>query len=244
MKAITLLALTICQGPKVASFAPSPATPSSRREDSSLHASRRAFLSTSAAASAALTVLPQASNAGIDVSQLKGLQVEGDTTGAASRLRQIESINGPQPDDSKDIAFEKLPSGASYREYREGKGDATVADGSKIAAEMTIRCQSFATANEPGGVKYFSTKRDTDFNELAWTVGDGSFPPELEEAMKGMHKGGVRRIELPSTVVFAARNNKQLPLPSDGNKDGKRVFDRLFKTDATLLFEVLVTRIK
>lgn len=207
-----------------------------------MHASRRAFLSTSAAAGAVL--LPQVSNAGIDVSQLKSLPVEGDTTGAASRLRQIESVNGPQPDDEKDIAFEKLPSGASYREYREGKGDVTVKDGSKIAAEMTIRCESFATANEPGGVKYFSTKTDTDFNELAWTVGDGSLPPELEEGMKGMHKGGVRRIELPSTAVFAARNNKQLPLPSDGNKDGKRVFDRLFKTDATLMFEVLVSRVK
>jgi len=242
MKTTTLLALVICQGPQVASFAPSPPLPSLRREGSSLHASRRAFLSTSAAAGAVL--LPQVSNAGIDVSQLKSLPVEGDTTGAASRLRQIESVNGPQPDDEKDIAFEKLPSGASYREYREGKGDATVKDGSKIAAEMTIRCESFATANEPGGVKYFSTKTDTDFNELAWTVGDGSLPPELEEGMKGMHKGGVRRIELPSTAVFAARNNKQLPLPSDGNKDGKRVFDRLFKTDATLMFEVLVSRVK
>jgi len=58
----------------------------------------------------------------------------------------------------------------------------------------------------------------------------------------GMHRNGLRRIELPSTMVFSARNENQLPLPT--TKDGKRVFDRLFKTDATLLFEVLVTRIK
>ena len=103
---------------------------------------------------------------GIDVSALKALPVEGDTTGAASRLQQIESVNGPQPDDEKDIAFEKLPSGASYRQYREGKGDAEVKEGSKVAIECTIRCQSFATANEPGGLKYFSTKTDTEFNEL------------------------------------------------------------------------------
>ena len=145
---------------------------------------------------------------------------------------------------SKDIAFEKLPSGASYREYREGKGDAVVGNGSKVAVEMSIRCLSFATANEPGGLRYFSTKEDTEFNELAWTIGSKEFPPELEEAMMGMHKGGLRRIELPSTVVFAARKNQQLPLPSEKNKDGKRRFENLFKTDATLLFEVLVTRIK
>jgi hypothetical protein len=172
------------------------------------------------------------------------MKVEGDTTGAASRLRQLDAANGPQPDDSKDIAFDVLPSGASFREYREGKGDATVQQGSKVAVEMTIRGKSFATADEPGGRKYFSTKTDTEFNELAWTVGKGEFPPELEECMVGMRKGAVRRIELPSTAVFAAQKNNQLPAPSEKNKDSKRVYDRLFKTDATSLFEVLVTRVK
>mmetsp|Transcript_11526 Transcript_11526/g.24570 ORF Transcript_11526/g.24570 Transcript_11526/m.24570 type:complete len:274 (-) Transcript_11526:331-1152(-) len=194
------------------------------------------------ATTAALSSTP--AYAGIDPSALKALPVEGDTTGITTRLRQIESVNGPRPEDSKDIAFEVLPSGASYREYREGKGEATIAPGSKVAAEMTIRAKSFATANEPGGVKYFSTKTDTDFNELAWTVGSGELPPALEECMMGMRKNSIRRIELPSTLVFAARNANQLPVPVEGNKDGKRVYDRLFKTDATLLFEVLVTRIK
>ena len=60
--------------------------------------------------------------------------------------------------------------------------------------------------------------------------------------MMGMHRNGLRRIVLPSTQVFAARDGNQLPLPT--TKDGKRVYDRLFKTDATLLFEVLVTRVR
>lgn len=122
------------------------------------------------------------------------------------------------------------------------KKKTAIQNGSKIAAEMTIRCQSFSTANEPGGVKYFSTKTDTEFNEIAWTVGSGELPAGLEEAMMGMHRNGLRRIVLPSTAVFSARNDNQLPLPT--TKDGKRVYDRLFKTDATLLFEVLVTRVK
>ena len=107
---------------------------------------------------------------------------------------------------------------------------------------MTIRCKSFATANEPGGLKYFSTKEDTEFNELAWTVGSGQLPEGLEEAMMGMHKNALRRIEIPSTQAFTAKKLDQLPLPT--TKDGKRRFENLFKTDATLLFEVLVTRIK
>ena len=59
-----------------------------------------------------------------------------------------------------------------------------------------------------------------------------------------MKKGSVRRIEVPTQYVYAAKKADQLPLPSDKNKDGKRRFDSMFKTDATLIFEVLVTRVK
>ena len=107
---------------------------------------------------------------------------------------------------------------------------------------MTIRCKSFATATEPGGLKYYSTKDDTDFNELAWTVGSGAASPALEEGMMGMHKNALRRIEIPSTAAFAARKANQLPQAT--TKDGQRRYENLFKTDATLLLEVLVTRIK
>ena len=111
-----------------------------------------------------------------------------------------------------------------------------------MAVEMTIRCKSFSTANDPGGIKYFSTKEDTDFNELAFKVGSGEILSGLEEGMMGMRKGALRRIEVPSKMVFAAKKANQLPLPT--TKDGKRRFENLFKTDATLIFEVLVTRIK
>lgn len=121
-------------------------------------------------------------------------------------------------------------------------GTTEIQNGSKIAVEMSIRCQAFSTAKEPGGLKYFTTQADTEFNELAWTVGAGELPPGLEEAMMGMHRNGLRRIILPSTQVFAARKDNQLPLPT--TKDGKRLFERLFKTEASLLFEVLVTRVK
>jgi len=208
---------------------------------------RRSFVgSLFAGAAAAIattgTVLPTSpANAGIDPSLLRNYGVEGDASGIATRLRQIEEVQRPASD-TVNKEYEKLPSGVEYREYREGKGEAVIQSGSKIAAQITIRAQSFSTANEPGGVKYFSTKTDTDFDELAWTVGSGELPAGLEEAMMGMHRNGLRRIVLPSTQVFAARDGNQLPLPT--TKDGKRVFDRLFKTDATLLFEVLVTSVK
>lgn len=188
-----------------------------------------------------LTVGPSIVNAGIDPSALKSFTVEGDESGAMTRLRQLQ-----KEDETvlTDVIFTQLPSGVSYGEYKSGNGDAVVINGSKVGAEMTIRCKSFSTVAEPGGVKCYSTKEDTDFNEIAWTVGSGELLPGLEEGMMGMKKGAIRRIEIPSTQVFAARKANQLPMPSDKNKDGKRRFENLFKTDATILVEVKVTRIK
>ena len=239
------IVLTLALVASCYAFSLSPKSKSTPNQSVDTEFKRRQFIQAAPAAALAFLFRPEEANAGIDPNALKNLKVEGDDSGAAMRLRQLaQEEDKTRPEDLVDIPFEKLDSGVSYREYREGKGDAVVKSGSKVAAEMTIRCRSFATAKEPGGLPYFTTKGDTDFNELAWTVGSGELPPGLEEGMAGMKKGAIRRIELPSTMVFSARNDNQLPLPGAGNKDGKRRFDNLFKTDATLLFEVLVTRIK
>ena len=71
--------------------------------------------------------LPEVANAGIDPTLLKALPVEGDKDGTAQRLRQIEAVQRPASD-LTNIPFEELPSGVSYREYREGKGEAGTFD--------------------------------------------------------------------------------------------------------------------
>jgi len=70
-----------------------------------------------------LLVAPSASQASIDPTLLKALPVQGDETGAAQRLRQVEAVQRPASD-LVEIPFTELPSGVSFREYREGKGDA------------------------------------------------------------------------------------------------------------------------
>lgn len=205
---------------------------------------RKQFLATTSSLIIPFLV-PNISNAGIDPSALRTLSVEGDDSGAAGRLRSIAAPEEKaKEDDMVQMPFEQLPSGVSYREYRAGTGDAVVQKGSKVGTEMTIRCRSFATAKEPGGLKYYTTNADTDFNELAFTVGSGSMLPGLEEGMMGMRKNAIRRVEVPSTMVFPGRDLNQLPMPSAKNKEGNRLYERLFKTDATLMFEVKVTRIK
>lgn len=98
-------------------------------EEKSNENNRRAFLSkiaTSTFLTTSAMCLPfsvPAAMAGIDPSALKNFSVEGDTTGSATRLRQIEEERN-RPSDAVDAPFTQLTSGVSFREYREGKGEA------------------------------------------------------------------------------------------------------------------------
>ena len=69
-----------------------------------------------------MLLVPTAAQAGIDPSALKALPVEGDTSGGSTRLNQIAAAN--QAAVAVDRPWEELSSGVSYREYREGRGDA------------------------------------------------------------------------------------------------------------------------
>ena len=162
-------------------------------------------------------------------------------------LKQIEQIQKLQEAqtalDSADVEFIKLPSGASYREFRVGRGEQTVQKGDTVLVEMTIRAKTLFTAKDPGGVKYYDSKVDAPLKALTWVVGSGEAIPELEEAMIGMKRSAIRRIEIPSQQIFKARKNNQLPQPAKTDDEGQRRYKNLFKTDATSIFEVLVTRI-
>jgi hypothetical protein len=98
----------------------SHASPLHLFRDDSEPSSRRSFL---VVGSATLLSFPLVANAGIDPSLLKSMPVQGDESGSAQRLRQVEAIQRPATD-LVQMPFEDLPSGVSYREYREGKGEA------------------------------------------------------------------------------------------------------------------------
>ncbi|KAJ1438759.1 hypothetical protein B484DRAFT_323954 [Ochromonadaceae sp. CCMP2298] len=162
----------------------------------------------------------------------------GDLKSQLQKVVQQQSVQ--ETLDARDVEFLPLPSGASYREYRVGRGDEVVQKGSAVVVQMTVRCRSFATAKEPGGVKYYDSKVDSDGGDR-WVVGSGQLPPALEEGLLGMKRGAVRRVELPSQLVFKARKEGQLPQARGA--DGQRRYGQLFKTDATLLFEVMVDKV-
>ena len=84
---------------------------------------RRALIGSVLGSSSATFLLPLVAKAGIDPNQLRTLPVEGDVSGTQQRLREIDAVQRP-PSDLTNVPFEELPSGVSYREYREGKGEA------------------------------------------------------------------------------------------------------------------------
>ena len=169
---------------------------------------------------------------------------------ATTLAEQLASMQAAQDAlDAQDVEWtpvEGAPKGVLLREYRQGKVNGVpVSPQSKVTAELVVRMKTFRTQNDPGGVRYYSTKIDAPKEgAITWMIGDGSLLPSLEQGMTGMTKGSLRRIEVPSTVVFAARKANQLPLPSDKDEEGQRRFARLFKADATLIFEVLVRSVE
>lgn len=89
---------------------------------------RRSFVGGSFGAAILFGGFVSPAEAGIDPNALKVLPIEGDS--GASRLRQVEALKN-NPVDMRDVPFEELPSGVSYREFREGKGEASESNGSK-----------------------------------------------------------------------------------------------------------------
>ena len=168
-------------------------------------------------------------------------------TYASTLAEQLTAMQAAQQAlDAQDVEWTPVGTGGvSFREYRAGRtGAAAVVDkGKTVTVELVGRIKTLRTQDNPGGVRYYSTKEDTPNNELSWEVGSGVMIPGLEEGMMGMAPGALRRVEVPSLQVFKARKDENLPKPSEKDDEGQRRFARLFKSDATLLFEVLVKRI-
>ena len=168
-------------------------------------------------------------------------------TYASTLAEQLTAMQAAQQAlDAQDVEWSPVGTGGvSFRQYRAGRtGAAAVVDkGKTVTVELVGRIKTLRTQDNPGGVRYYSTKEDTPNNELSWEVGSGVMIPGLEEGMMGMAPGALRRVEVPSLQVFKARKDENLPKPSEKDDEGQRRFARLFKSDATLLFEVLVKRI-
>jgi hypothetical protein len=134
---LATLAITSCQAFTTTSSSSSPAS----QTETSLNLNRRSFVSAGVAVAGGLVGVASPAFAGIDPALLKSLPVQGDESGTAQRLRQIEAIQKPASD-LVDVPFENLPSGVLYREYREGKGEAVGMVLTNLVVVVVVECAS------------------------------------------------------------------------------------------------------
>jgi hypothetical protein len=97
-------------------------------------------------------------------------------------------------------AYKKLSSGVIYADLRPGKGP-TVQEGSKVNMQWVLRKSNgyFVDSSAVQGSVPF-----------IFTVGDGSAIKGLDEGIRGIQEGGVRRILMPPSLAYV-----------DGLEDGK-----------------------
>jgi len=97
-------------------------------------------------------------------------------------------------------AYKKLPSGVILADLRPGSGPA-VQEGSRVNLQWVLRKSNgyFVDSSEVnGGVPFI------------FTVGDGAAIRGVEEGVRGMRQGGVRRLLIPPSLAYV-----------DGLDDGK-----------------------
>ena len=201
----------------------------------SLQLSRRSFVAPVIGGA----VLPRDAYA-IDV---RGLKVDGDESGEATRRSQLAA---QKKMDEEELPFTVLDSGVEFREFREGKGEETVAVGKRVAVQLTGRLPALATEKEPGGLQFYNSK-NSDILEFGFTIGSGKVVPGLEEGMLGMKKGSLRRIVVPGSYSLGYPLARKTIEPQPNGKNGQRYFDSVMnnaRRDQTVIFEVLVERIR
>ena len=205
-------------------------------------ATATAVTSSSIVPLATLIVTPEPAVAGIDMTSLTTTPIEGDTTGAASRRKQLQPTTPTTTTHTEGTVYLDNTGGVSYTEAYAGAApggrNRRIRNGVQkqfnVAADLRISTRT--------GLTLYSTRDDNQANELAWKVGTGDFPAGAEAGMLGMRLGSIRRIEVPSDLIFAARNAGTMPdLTTTVGRE--RYEDVLLSGDATLIFDVRVTGI-
>jgi FKBP-type peptidyl-prolyl cis-trans isomerase len=207
------------------------------RNDNSQTISRRIFASR-LLTSSPVFLMPEKATADIDVSSLKTLPIEGDASGAEFRMKQLQTTAAA----AKRSGIVELDSGVRYRESNSGSVPGGRNRAIRNGVSNGFNVGAIVTVSTPEGLLIYSTRNDNDSNELSWKVGSGDFPRGAEEGMLGMRLGSVRRIEVPSRMVYASRNLGVLPEAM--TEVGRERYDTVFRSgDARLVFDVRVTGI-
>lgn len=142
--------------------------------------------------------------------------------------------------------FTETASGLQYKDFKEGSGDMP-STGDRVTVDwdgVTIGYQGryFQTRNKPKGGEFQGIDAVTF---VSFKVGDGSVIPAIDEAIRGMRPGGIRRIIVPEEIGYPKDGFARVgPMPSTFS--GKRALDFVLSSkdstlmDKTLMFDLWV----
>lgn len=147
--------------------------------------------------------------------------------------------------------FQKIPGGGQYADLKKGTGPEVTA-GSKVSMQWVLRRSNGYYVD--GSVKLLSGQGGAitvadNFDEkdnFVFTVGDGRAIAGLDEGVRGMRQGGVRRLVLPISRAYSLPLEKSGgPLP-DGFGPRRQIEREIQRQDPYNYFylEVQATRVR
>lgn len=161
---------------------------------------------------------------------------------AVEKPKEFTSVGTQAPVPDGDKPFVTLENGVKIKDFREGTGDASVNQNSKVSIQCSGRLLNL------NGVVFYNTKNNNPdgFGALPLEIelGKGQAVPGLEAGLIGMKKGGIRRIIVPQDLAY----NKFPDLePKPMNANDQRALDSVAKNprrDGAILFDVQLERLK
>lgn len=139
---------------------------------------------------------------------------------------RMDGINGPGKSKTFFSDFTSSSSGLQFKDYKPGTG-ATPKEGDRVTLEWTgvtvgYQGRYFETRNKPKGGAF----ADDGFLQepLAFAIGDGTVIPGIDEAVRGMSPGGIRRVIVPEELGYPKGGFKTVG-PKPSTFSGERALD-------------------
>lgn len=138
-------------------------------------------------------------------------------------------------------AYKKLPSGVVIADLRPGGRDGVVKEGSRVNLQWVLR--------KSNGYFVDSSQVANEGVPFIFTVGDGTAIVGVDEGVRGMASGGVRRLLIPPSLAYVQglEDGKPGPLPKGfGPRQQMRRVQEVRKDvpGEYVFLEVQVTRVR
>lgn len=166
--------------------------------------------------------------------------------------RYNETAEKQRAEFRKNIGFQTSPSGLLFKDFKIGGGGLTAKPGDVVIidwAGVTV-----GNGREGQRARYFQTQNKSrdpalegydnpDF--ITFHVGDGSVIPGVDEAVRGMTPGGIRRVLVPDSIGYPLDGFAKIG-PKPSTPSGQRMLGDFLSSkfqDKTLMFDLKLLKV-